>query len=183
MSLNLVRAVVRLDEDDYGHLARLLILLRATDHRRNNVEGITKLAKLDFLLRYPNCLERVLNTLRIDAEAAAVQPYERTTIETKMIRFRYGPWDGRYRRWIGLLVARGLATTYVLGKTVHVAITPQGQQTADQLGDLDEFRDYKQRSQMIDKAVGPYTATKLKNFIYEVFPELTAMTWGEEIVL
>lgn len=35
-----------------------------------------------------------------------------------MIRFRYGPWDDRYRRWIGILVAKGLAETSLKGHTV-----------------------------------------------------------------
>src|SRR5580700_8564735 len=110
MSLRLVNAVADSENRDDLHLARLLVLLGSADARRTTpitkakaVEGITKLAKLDFLLRYPTCLERALSELGRDPREAQVQPRERTSIEAKMVRFRYGPWDGRYRRWLGLL--------------------------------------------------------------------------------
>jgi hypothetical protein len=114
MSLRLVKAVAETENLDDFHLGRLLVLLGSADARKSTpltrakaVEGITKLAKLDFLLRYPTCLERALRELGRDPGEADVQPRERTSIEAKMVRFRYGPWDARYRRWLGLLAARG----------------------------------------------------------------------------
>ena len=109
MSFSLVRSVARLEQADELHLARLLVLLGAATKRRRTsdkektIKGITKLAKLDFLLRYPNCLERALKVLNYDPVEANVQDYERDSVESSMIRFKYGPWDDRYRRWIGLL--------------------------------------------------------------------------------
>jgi hypothetical protein len=184
MSLGLVRAVADAETDDSLHLARLLLLLGSV-HKGSgkSVEGITKLAKLDFLLRYPNCLERALRARGKRAEAARVEPQERTTIESKMIRFRYGPWDGRYRRWIGLLVARELAETFVKGVTVHVRLTEQGRALAGQLAGREDFHTIAERSDLIVKEVGKLSATRIKDFVYEVFPELSDMKWGEEIVL
>ena len=59
MSLRLVKAVAETENLDDFHLGRLLVLLGSADLRKNTpltkakaVEGITKLAKLDFLLRY-----------------------------------------------------------------------------------------------------------------------------------
>lgn len=185
MSLRLARAVAHAENVDDLHLARLLVLLQSADRRRGKktVEGIMKLAKLDFLLRYPNCLERVLAATGGDMEAAEIEPYERTTIETKMIRFKYGPWDDRYRRWIGLLVAKGLVMTYLQGKTVHVGLTDKGREIAGVISDLDEFHDLNRRSDLVVKAVGRMPATRLKEFIYETFPELLTMKWGEQISL
>ena len=63
MSLGLLKAAARAESSDGLHLMRLLILLRCADKRGRMpkpVEGITKLAKLDFLLRYPVYLERAL---------------------------------------------------------------------------------------------------------------------------
>ncbi|MEG1452058.1 hypothetical protein [Brevundimonas sp.] len=63
MSLGLLKAAARAENNDGLHLMRLLILLRCADKRGRTpkpVEGITKLAKLDFLLRYPVYLERAL---------------------------------------------------------------------------------------------------------------------------
>jgi hypothetical protein len=182
MSLRLVKAVLKTEEMDDFHLGRILLLLQAKDHKSSKtIEGITKLAKYDFLLRYPNCLERALKAANKRTDKAAIKSHERTTIETKMIRFRYGPWDKRYRRWIGLLVARGLATTFIQGRTVHVGLTEKGRQVAAVLSETEEFYDIKERSSLIVSAFGSYSASKIKNFIYDVFPEIETMNWGEEI--
>lgn len=185
MSLRTIRAASEAEQSDHLHAGRLLILLReASGQRRTRVvEGIMKLAKMDFLLRYPNCLERTVRDTGGDVEAANIQPFERNTIESKMIRFRFGPWDGRYRRWIGLLVAKGLALTFVKGKTVHIGLTPRGQEVAAKLAGLPEFEDVRVRSHLIFKAVGDMSATRLKEFVYKEFPELLNMRWGEEIEL
>src|SRR6201989_1980833 len=125
MSLRLIRAVSETENLDDFHLGRLMVLLGSADQRKATpetkakaVEGITKLAKLDFLLRYPTCLERALDHVNKNPHDAEVQPRERTSIESKMIRFRYGPWDPRYRRWLGLLSARGLVRLSVGGNTI-----------------------------------------------------------------
>lgn len=184
MSLRLIRAVAKVEGSDDLHLARLLILLQEAGGRTNKpVEGIMKLAKLDFLLRYPNCLERALRAAGKDPDKAHVQAHERDTVETKMMRFRYGPWDKRYRRWIGLMLARGLAVTYVKGRTVHVALTERGREVALELAQTEEFSDLKLRSNLIVKAVGSKSGTGLKDFIYHVFPEILEMKWGDEITL
>jgi hypothetical protein len=183
VSLRVVRAVGTAERSDALHLGRLLILLRAAGGQEGTrpVAGITKLAKMDFLLRYPNGLARVLRATGRDAASADIKPHERDSIETKMVRFRYGPWDARYRRWIGLLVARGLGSTYVSGRTVYVRLTDRGREIADQLGELEDFGDLRRRGQLVTKVVGQMSATRLKDFIYEQFPELLDMQWGVEI--
>jgi hypothetical protein len=184
MSLKIVHLAATIESSDNFHLSRILLLLRACSKRSNRpVDGIMKLAKLDFLLRYPNCLVRVLKALEKDSLAEDISEEERNTIEARMIRFRFGPWDDRYRRWIGLLVARRLAQTYLEGRTVKVVLTDAGHRLAEELGERQEFGDLAARSKIVSKAVGDYTATKLKDFIYEVFPEITTMKWGEEINL
>lgn len=185
MTLRIVRAAAEAENADDLHLSRLLVLLRAAGGRKNakTVEGITKLVKLDFLLRYPTCLERALRSMQDRPERAQVKEHERISIESKMIRFRYGPWDGRYRRWIALLVAKGLAETYVKGNTVHVHLTPQGTEVADQLRELPDFHDINERSQVIASVFGKLSAMRIKSFVYETFPELLSMKWGEDIEL
>jgi hypothetical protein len=184
MSLKLIKAAVDAENNDDFHMARLLLLLAAFDGGKGKkVEGITKLAKLDFLLRYPNCLEKVLIIKNKNHIQAEIKAYERRSIETKMYRFRYGPWDNRYRRWIGLLAAKGLVTSYVKGNTVYVGITKTGKSVAEKLDSVEEFQILKTRGELITKAVGGLPATKLKDFIYETFPEIINMKWGEDITL
>lgn len=189
MSLRLVRAVAETENLDDFHLSRLLVLLGSADARKKKqqdkqkaVEGITKLAKLDFLLRYPTCLERALAYLGKDPSDAAVQSRERTSIESAMVRFRYGPWDARYRRWLGLLAARGLITLGVEGNTVQIGLTDAGRQLANQFRTDHLYGDLAARADVVLKAVGSMSATRLKNFIYEVVPEIIDMKWGEKIM-
>ena len=107
MSLRLVKAAADSENDDNLHLARLLLLLGSADARKTTavtkaraVEGITKLAKMDFLLRYPTCLERVLAALNKSREDVGVHERERPLLSPILSRFRYAPGDARYRRWV-----------------------------------------------------------------------------------
>jgi hypothetical protein len=184
MALELARALAATERDDNFHLARLLLLLRAqSGDRKKPIDGLTKLAKLDFLLRYPNSLERALVADGRDREEAKLDDFERTTIESKMIRFRYGPWDHRYRRWVALMVAKGLASVWVKGKTVNIALTNEGISAADQLRTSSAMQPIYGRAALISRRFGSKSGTALKNFVYEAFPELTDMKWGEEILI
>lgn len=180
MSLGVLHAAASVEDNDDLHLARLLLLLHANSGRSNrSVEGITKLAKMDFLLRYPSCLARVVAAqpkLKVE-----IPENERNTIEAKMVRYRYGPWDARYRRWIGLLVAKGLATTFLEGRTVHVQLTQAGLELASRMKEIGEFQTLSQRSAVVARAVGNYSATKLMKYVYEVFPEIVSLKLGEQI--
>lgn len=180
MSLSVVHAAASVENNDDLHLARLLLLLQANSGRSNkSVEGITKLAKMDFLLRYPSCLARVVASQpKLDIE---IPENERNTIESKMVRYRYGPWDGRYRRWIDLLVAKGLATTYLEGRTVHVQLTDAGQALASRLKGISEFHTLAQRSMVVARAVGDFSTTKLMKYVYELFPEIVSLKLGQQI--
>ncbi|ANB77309.1 hypothetical protein AYM40_35075 [Paraburkholderia phytofirmans OLGA172] len=184
MALELARALAATERDDDFHIGRLLLLLEAHSgegQRNKPMEGLTKLAKLDFLLRYPNCLERALTASQRSAEEAHVREFERTTIESKMIRFRYGPWDHRYRRWVSLMAARSLVEVGVIGKTVQIWLTPLGHEIAEQLtadGSLEAVAD---RASVVAKRFGTKSGTALKDFVYDTFPEITDMKWGQEI--
>lgn len=185
MSLRIIDAAIEAEQSDKLHEARLMLLLRHAANRGNGtVEGITKLAKLDFLLRYPRYFQRLADRLNRDRKRkirVPLQDYESDTVESKMIRFRYGPWDPRYRRWIGLLVAKGLADTYLQGRTIHVKLTASGIGLANQLATSKEFQDLDVRTQLIAKTVGSKSGSWLKDIVYEVVPELTGMQWGKDI--
>ncbi|MCB4791342.1 MAG: hypothetical protein LHV68_05585 [Elusimicrobia bacterium] len=171
-----------LELNDEIHMARLLILLHQYGGKRNRpIEGITKLAKADFLLRYPNCLQRVLSKHYSDSSYPKIQEYEKQNVENKMVRYKYGPWDSRFRRWMGLLVSKNLARVYTKGKTIYIELTNEGARVAYVLEKKSEFADYGLRSSLVATIVKKYSASALKNYIYEVFPELLSMKLGEEI--
>lgn len=184
MALEIAKALAATERDDNLHTARLLLLVAAhAGDRSRPVEGLTKLAKLDFLLRYPNSLERALSAANKDPKQAGVAEFERTTIESRMVRFRYGPWDHRYRRWVALMAARGLLTVDVKGKTVQLWITEEGRHLASTLSEQASLESLAERARLVAKSFGGRSGTNLKNFVYETFPELTDMRWGEEIAL
>lgn len=184
MALELVQALARTERDDNLHMARLLMLLDAHSGRSNKpVEGVTKLAKLDFLLRYPNCLERALVARKKPTAPARVRDFERTTIESKMVRFRYGPWDHRYRRWIALLVGKGLLHAAVEGRTVKLRLTGAGHSAAYALMNSPDLADLSSRAKVVAKTFGTMSGTALKEFVYATFPEITTMRWGDPIII
>ena len=59
--------------------ARLLLLIEAFSRRENILEGRTKLAKLDFFLRYPIYFERALQIRR--PKLAIVQEVHKPDVE------------------------------------------------------------------------------------------------------
>jgi hypothetical protein len=181
MSLDLVEIVTSLDRDEDVHLARILILLSAFSRPESPaIEGITKLAKLDFLLRYPSCLEKALVARGVPVRNIPVDDFERLTIEARMIRYRYGPWDHRYRRFLNILVARRLATVRTDGRTIQIDLTPAGTVLADKLAATSGFSRVHERALLLRKNLD-LKARALMEFIYEQFPELTSLEFNEGI--
>lgn len=182
MSLRILRASTMVDQSADFHEARLLLLLlQASKHGNGSIEGITKLAKLDFLLRYPAYLRRFVAHLHKKDQMVPGEAFEENTIESKMIRFKYGPWDHRYREWLGILNAKGLISTYVRGRTVNVQLTENGKRSAASIAQCPEFEVLSERSNLVWKTVGAFSGSKVKNLVYTLVPEITGMTWGEEI--
>lgn len=180
--MNLFYMLANLEENDDLHEGRLLVLLGIFAGRKGTqtVNGLTKLAKLDFLLRYPVFLERALTALNIEPSKAKVADHERKSVESSMVRYRYGPWDFRYRRFINLLVAKGLVTVKVHGRTIHIGLTDSGLEVSKQLLQNDAYSDLVNRSQLL-KTYFNWSPTRLMKFIYETFPEIKTLRFGEEI--
>lgn len=152
-----------------------------TDHNENKtVNGLTKLAKLDFLLRYPVYLEKALQANNVSPKEVNVLNYERKSVESSMVRYRYGPWDYRYRRFINLLVGKGLATICLEGRTIKIGLTKFGIEKASILSGDGNYEDIVSRANIIHKHFD-MGATRLKDFVYETFPEIGTLRLGERI--
>jgi hypothetical protein len=179
--VNLLQTLIALEEMDAFHMGRLLVLLKAfsgQDNRRK-IKGLTKLVKLDFLLRYPVYLEQALKKRGVKADIFIAE-HERRSVESKMIRYKYGPWDPRYRRFINLLVARGLACVEIEGRTVNVGLTEAGVQLATVLSKSEEYRETWSRAKTL-KSHLDLAGTNLMRRIYEWFPEIVDLRLGEAI--
>ncbi len=172
-----------LEKNDDIHVARILVLLKtySKDQYGPPIRGITKLVKLDFLLRYPIYLERALKAIN-SKDDVQVLPFERNSIESAMIRYHYGPWDHRYRRWINLLMAKNLISVRMEKTTVVIQLTKDGNEKATLLLQQPCYKQIGNRSNVLKMNFGKYTAMKLKDFVYSTFPEIKGKKLGEEIL-
>lgn len=182
--MDFVRAVADLDQAPILHEARLLILIDVFtgEHGEDAIEGLTKLAKLDFLLRYPVMLERALEARNASTRSVEVQDHERYSVESEMVRYRFGPWDHRFREFLNILVAKGLASVHVEGRKVVIHGTERGKSCAAQFADSHEFDAYLQRARLLKRHFD-ITATNLMRFIYDTFPEIVSLRSNSPISL
>ncbi|MDQ1627200.1 MAG: hypothetical protein QOI54_944 [Actinomycetota bacterium] len=161
------------------HQARVLLLVNAVassaGHARK-LDGLTKLAKLDFLLRYPALAADVLDMLRSDDPRLHLAPADQeepTDVEAPMTRYKYGPWDDRYYSIIGALVGRGLLR-YAPGRRGSVALAPTaaGRRLASELAATDDWAAVGDRSAALAEASAGLTGSALKTLIYGRLPHL-----------
>lgn len=179
--MNLVQALIDLEKDENIHLGRLLILINEFSKKgKAEIKGITKLAKLDFLLRYPVYLERALHARGKELKKAGVNEFEKTSVESKMVRYRYGPWDFRYRKFLNILIAKGLIYYRTEGNAVMIGITSEGLEVANELSGDETLIDLFERARVL-RINFDIKATRLKNFIYETFPEIGSLNFGQTI--
>lgn len=174
------RDALRWVVDDLAyHQARILLLVRAVaaepGHARK-LDGLTKLAKLDFLVRYPALAGVVLDELAEDdprlhlTSDSVLTP---TEVEDPMTRYKYGPWDDRYYPVVGALVSRGLLR-YVKGRrgSVALATTPSGKKFAEAITQDPLWRDVADRCEAIAQASSGLSGNALKERIYERLGDL-----------
>lgn len=168
------------DPLDY-HVARVLLLITAfSGGASNSLDGLTKLAKLDFLLRYPVYLEKALDE-RGKPLSPALRPTrdERAALESTMIRYKYGPWDDRYYPIVGRLVGTGLAAPVAGRGAVALRATDLGKGVATQLshGDWAVVAD---RAKALKRGLD-LSGASLQKLIYESFPRAVDRAWRETI--
>lgn len=182
--MDLVQTVADLDQSPKLHVARLLILLNAfeEDGQGGAIEGLTKLAKLDFLLRYPVMLERALEAKGRSTREVQLEDHERQSVESEMVRYRFGPWDHRYREFLNILVAKGLTSVSIEGRKVVITITEQGRESARQLAAQELFVQYSRRARLLKRHFD-MTASTLMRFIYDTFPEIVTLRSNQPIPL
>ena len=181
--MDFVETVANLDQNSELHVARLLILLEAFAENGDaeSIDGLTKLAKLDFLLRYPVMLERALSAKNRSTRAVQLEDHERHSVESEMVRYRFGPWDHRYREFLNLLVAKGLATVSIEGRKVVIAPTDLGRASARELAANSLFEPYIRRARLLKRHFD-VTGTNLMKFIYDTFPEVVSLRSNERIL-
>lgn len=141
------------------HAGRLVLLLSICG-LNGKIKGLTKMAKLDFFVRYPDFFAVVRG-----------QNGRGAPVEAAMVRHHYGPWDKRYYHVLAFLEARDVIKVTRSGKAVHLSLTKTGKAAAKVLAGADAFADLIAHMHVVAEAFSSSTGTELKNLIYATFGE------------
>lgn len=166
-------------EDLAYHQSRVLLLVLAVAQEPGNagkLDGLTKLAKLDFLVRYPALAPIVLDELEVDTPGlhlTRADVSEPTNVSDPMTRYKYGPWDDKYYPIIGALVGRGLLK-YSAGRRGSVALVPTkaGRALAADLLADPAWTDVGDQCAAVAHASAGLTGNALKDRIYDRLADL-----------
>jgi len=166
------------------HAGRLLLLLKfcGVDLEEGlAIKGRTKLAKLDFFLRYPIYLDKALKKLGREDLGLHLEERETQSIEATMVRYRYGPWDSKYYDVFAYLVSKGLMAVVPKGGVDHFILTSAGETAVEKLLEEDSYSELAKRCQITKRALGRRSGESLKKFIYRNFPEIVRQPIGSVI--
>jgi DNA-binding PadR family transcriptional regulator len=172
--IGMVPASVPLAADDVVefHAARLLLLLSLCGIF-GRIDGLTKLAKLDFFARYPEffAAARAATETQVAKNQAPVSVASGEAVESAMVRHHYGPWDKRYYHVLAHLEAKGLIVVSKEGRAYRIVLTDPGRERAKALAERPSFQPLAARMRELKKAFGGRTGTSLKNLVYQLFDE------------
>jgi hypothetical protein len=157
------------------HAARLILLLELCGNH-GRVRGLTKMAKLDFFVRYPKFFGVVCQALGKEVEPIP------DLIESSMVRYHYGPWDQRYYHVLAYLESRGLVKVDKEGRTFLLSLTPLGRQIATQLEEEPAFDQLVQQMNKVNVVLGSMHGSRLKKLIYDIFEQEIAQLSLEEVI-
>jgi hypothetical protein len=158
------------------HAARLLLLLHHCG-TKGRIDGLTKLAKLDFFVRYPAFFARACEALKAPVSGLP------ESSESAMVRHHYGPWDHRYYHVLAYIEGRGLVTvTKESARSYRFQLTPSGTAAAQELAKQPSFAELGQLMKRVKSVLGKRPGSALKDLIYQLFvPEVAERKLGEVI--
>jgi len=158
------------------HAARLLLLIKICGVKGEKISGLTKLAKLDFFVRYPGFFCEVARYLGIAVTVKTAQ------VESSMVRHHYGPWDKRYYHVLAYLEAKSLVNVVKNKKTYEFVLSDIGKEKSAMLEESESFRELTEHMKLVKSTLGKKNGSALKNLIYEVFEkEVADRKLGEAI--
>lgn len=173
------------------HASRLLLLILYCGKPQTPkstalpaVEGRTLLAKLDFFIRYPAYLiqaAKIEKQLFTNKEIGVESLDAPLSVESRMVRYLYGPWDHIYYPSLAYLVGKQLIIIETKNGTDVFRITAKGKEIAGLLARDASYEDIANRAKYVYKLFNKYTGSRLKLFIYHNFPEVVNRNLGEKI--
>src|SRR5262249_40307887 len=141
------------------HAARLILLMHICG-AKGRIDGLTKMAKLDFFARYPEFFEAARSAVAPDDSSPALHKHRADErVESAMVRHHYGPWDKRYYHVLAHLEAKRLITVTKERKSYKIALTPLGAEKATALAARPSFASLVDRMRAVKKAFGSRSGT------------------------
>ena len=174
------------DETLAYHAARLLVLIKQAGSPQTNpkkrpaIRGRTLLAKFDFFVRYPVYLVRAARILRLDLGLAVSKP-EANSVESRMVRYLYGPWDDVYPSVLAYLVGKGFIQVDLVRGVEEFRLTFAGIDVANSLAATDEYSATAIRAKALTVLFKGKGGTAVKEFIYRHFPDVVSRQLGSSI--
>jgi len=164
------------------HAARLLLLIKFSG-TAGRIDGLTKMAKMDFFARYPDFFAAARLASDSGANTAdAIDVTSRHSVESAMVRHHYGPWDKRYYQVLSVLEAKGLVAITKEGRSYQIALTNLGNEKAQMLASRSSFVELVTRMKEIKTAFGSKSGNSIKNLIYELFDAEVAKRPRGEVI-
>jgi hypothetical protein len=161
------------------HAARLLLLLSLCGVS-GRIDGLTKMAKLDFFVRYPAFFETARAATSPTNMIDVAEPDD--AIESAMVRHHYGPWDKRYYHVLAYLEAKQLITVTKERKSYRISLTDLGHERSKVLSARPSFAALVERMREVKKTFGAKSGAFLKSLIYSLFDtEIRQRPLGEVI--
>jgi hypothetical protein len=165
------------------HAARLLLLVDICG-TGGRIDGLTKMAKMDFFARYPQFFEvarKAVTTVPPHVFNGKGSPAD-LTVESAMIRHHYGPWDKRYYQVLAVLEAKQLITVTKKNRSFSIALTALGKNRTAALLARPSFHGLVERMKDIKRTFGGKSGNAIKDLIYELFKsEIAQRPLGEVI--
>jgi hypothetical protein len=169
-------SAVRAQLEASYHQVRVLLLVAAFTSNGAALDGLTKLAKLDFLLRYPQFLERLARGGSVPGlelpEGLGPTQDESRAVESRMVRYKYGPWDDRYYGIVGALVGRGLVEYVPNKQRLALRVTPGGNAMAKSISLDPAWSLTARRCEVLHAAFARTSGNRLKDLIYSQLPDV-----------
>lgn len=157
------------------HAARLLMLFKLCG-TSGRIDGLTKMAKLDFFVRYPQFFDEICERLGLPVKSPV------KSVESSMVKYHYGPWDKRYYHILSYLKSKGLLQITKPSNAYQLKLTPAGKGVAVRFEADPAFAGLAEQMKKVKSALGSKAGTTLKNLIYEVFErEVAQRSIGEVI--
>lgn len=181
--MNLLFIIDDINNNDNLYLGRLLILLKEFSGKRGNqtIDNFSKLAQLDFLMSHPTYLEQGLIYRKTKSDLK-IEEYERLSIDAKTTYYCYRPWEEKYRILVNILVAKDLVSIELEEHKFKISLTEKGIDIAESIAGIEDYSKEKIRAKKIYSHF-KLSSTKLMEFMYDNFPELSTLAVSRSEVM